>query len=317
MVSTVPSWSPKPYPDFYIIGAAKCGTTTLAEYLARHPGVCFSRSKEPEVLRNDSSPEKIRRSYERLFSEEKPGQIRGEGSTAYSGWANWPSDPTESRVVPPMDSAAAPETMMREIDETARRMAGITPNARIIYLLRHPVDRVYSQIRFNTRNAPVPVDIDETLKIDPRYIQVSQYAAILKTYLRHFAREQFFVARLDEMAGDLPGFLNRVQDFLGLSRDASILQLEVFTNEAKEHEARRALAGRFQKVPAFGLLRQLAPAGFRKKVFGMLRNTSLAKGPVRPAPMSAATRVRLLEQFARSNQELGELTGLNLSDWSK
>jgi hypothetical protein len=73
-------------PDFVIAGAPRCGTTSLSNYLAASSGVFFSPIKEPNYfcldtprLRVIESPE----AYVRLFSGARPGQLRGEGSTAY------------------------------------------------------------------------------------------------------------------------------------------------------------------------------------------------------------------------------------------
>lgn len=77
---------PTTLPDFVIAGAPRCGTTSLASYLAAHPQVFFSPVKEPNYfcldapgLRVVDTPE----AYARLFSGAAPGQVLGEGSTAY------------------------------------------------------------------------------------------------------------------------------------------------------------------------------------------------------------------------------------------
>lgn len=316
MGSAIESWSKHPFPDFYIIGSAKTGTTTLAQHLAQHPKVCFSRAKEPEILRRELTDEQVTRSFDKMFAAFQPGQLRGEGSTAYTGWSNWRRESTESFVKPAEDPATAAQAMMQEIRDTARRMAKYSPKARILYMFRHPVDRIYSQVHYNTRHAAEPVDFEATLELEPRYVQVSHYADILRLYLECFPREQFLFTTLDEVIKDLPGLLNQVQDFLGIPRDPTINEIKVFTNEGKHHQLRRALSNRLRTIPGYQWLRKMTPKSVREGAFDVLKGSSLAK-VTKAAPMKPETRQRLLSHFERPNQELRELTGIDISKWSK
>lgn len=311
--------SPPPFPDFYLIGSAKAGTTTLVEYLARHPQIAFSRAKEPEILRWEISEEKAERSYAHMFKEARPGQIRGEGSTCYTGWAHWRSeDQSETRVTTVADPAAALDTLKREIEETAARIARFTPQARLIYLVRHPVDRSYSHVQFNTRKATVPTVFEDALKSDPRYLLVSHYAEILRLYLKHIARSQILVATLDDLSRDPNGVLRQIQEFLGVTPDASIAQQKVNANEGRAHDARRGLSQRLRSIPGYPLLIKLVPARVREQLFNSIKSTPWAQSTaLKAAPMLPATRAQLLEHFRIPNQELRDLTGLDLSRWER
>ena len=70
--------------DFLIVGAQKCGTTALADQLARHDGVCFASRKEPHFFSRagDAWRERLPE-YHALF-DPRPGQICGEASTTYT-----------------------------------------------------------------------------------------------------------------------------------------------------------------------------------------------------------------------------------------
>lgn len=73
-------------PDFVIAGAPRCGTTSLASYLAEHPQVFFSRIKEPNYFCFDAPGLRVvdtNEAYSHLFAGAAPGQLLGEGSTAY------------------------------------------------------------------------------------------------------------------------------------------------------------------------------------------------------------------------------------------
>ena len=105
-------------PDFFIVGAPKCGTTALAEYLRQHPDVFFSDPKEPCYFCNDFPRKRYVESesdYTALFRKAKSGSILGEGSVWY------------------LYSECAIENIYQ-----------FNPNAKIIAMIRNPVDLVYS-----------------------------------------------------------------------------------------------------------------------------------------------------------------------------
>ena len=105
-------------PDFIIIGAAKSGTTTLYQYLCRHPQIYMSTPKEPDFFSLDMNYHKGIEWYESLFDGAKPEQICGEASTTYSRWHQHP--------------------------KAAERISQYLPKVKLIYIMRHPVDRAYS-----------------------------------------------------------------------------------------------------------------------------------------------------------------------------
>lgn len=72
-------------PNFFIIGAPKCGTTSLAYWLSEHPSIYFSPKKEPFYFDHDwPRPIRTLKSYEELFRDAGPEHIAvGEGSTGY------------------------------------------------------------------------------------------------------------------------------------------------------------------------------------------------------------------------------------------
>src|SRR5919106_4688265 len=74
------------FPDFFIVGAPKCGTTSLASYLDAHPQIFMSPVKEPKYFFFDAPELRVidrLESYQRLFARAEPDQLCGEASTAY------------------------------------------------------------------------------------------------------------------------------------------------------------------------------------------------------------------------------------------
>ena len=126
MAATLRSDRPAARPDFFIVGAPKCGTTALYEYLRQHPAVFMPFHKEPLFFGDDLTRRYGRltlHDYMRLFKDAKPGQRVGEASAWY----------LYSR------SAAA-------------EIKAYAPDAQIIVMVRNPVDMMYaehSQVLFN------------------------------------------------------------------------------------------------------------------------------------------------------------------------
>lgn len=76
------------FPDFFVVGAPRCGTTAMCRYLSRNPQICFSRPKEPHYfsrIDNVPSPDELRQDYlERFFGHQQPShRATGEGSVSY------------------------------------------------------------------------------------------------------------------------------------------------------------------------------------------------------------------------------------------
>ena len=105
-------------PDFIIIGAAKSGTTSLYKYLCRHPQIFMCTPKEPDFFSIDANYFKGIDWYYSLFNEASPTQVCGEASTTYSRWHQHP--------------------------KAAERIYQSLGQVKLIYIMRHPVDRAYS-----------------------------------------------------------------------------------------------------------------------------------------------------------------------------
>ena len=76
------------FPDFFVVGAPRCGTTSLCRYLARNPKICFSRPKEPHYfsrLDHDPSPDELKRNYldKNFYHYGDSHEVAGEGSVSY------------------------------------------------------------------------------------------------------------------------------------------------------------------------------------------------------------------------------------------
>lgn len=178
-------------PDAFvlIIGAMKCGTTSLYRYLVQHPQVCPSRFKEPE-----------------FFSEHQ--DHRRDDITRYHDL--WNFDPRQHRYVLEASTGYTKYPFERGVPE--RILAGgIRP--RLIYLVRNPFERIVSEFEFRP---VIPYPRPRTPIGDSLLLEVSNYYLQLARYRPHFDREQLLVLDFDQLKTEPLELMESVCRFLDL-----------------------------------------------------------------------------------------------------
>jgi hypothetical protein len=205
-------------PDFVIIGGKKCGTTFLYHLLGQHPLVEPAASKELhffDALFEQESVEWYRQCFPAPRWEDGRRTITGEAS-------------------PYMANRPAPE-----------RMAGVVPGARLIALLRNPVERTYSDYQMVTRKDREHKTFEEAVGLqqtadaegeeganlndDSEYLSRSVYVDQLTRWAEFFPREQMLVLKSEDFFDDPKGTLKTALEFLDLPEwepDASKLEIK-------------------------------------------------------------------------------------------
>jgi Sulfotransferase domain len=259
-------------PNLVVIGAQKAGTSSLHLYLKLHPEIAMSAVKE---LNYFSGPgwnwERGLEWYSEQFRVDAP--VRGESSPSY---------------------AAYPYT--RGVPE---RMASIIPDARLIYLVRDPVERMVSAYAHRRSRGYEQRDIEEVFT-DPLfsgsgYVAQSRYATQLTRYLEHFEAARVLVVDRDDLLNRRPATLRRIFRFLEVN--------EAFTSPRFEK-----LSNTMGSQGAGSLLRRRT----RRVLTKVARHDRRA---VRPQ-IDDELRVSLLNRlFAEEVARLRELTGQPFASW--
>jgi hypothetical protein len=293
-------------PDFFIVGAPKCGTTAMYSYLRVHPQVFMPFHKEPLYFGADLHRrygQMSEHQYLNLFVDARPEQRAGEASAWY------------------LYSKAA-----------AREIHDFAPQAGIIVMLRNPVDVMYaqhSQLLFNRQETIV--DFGEALDAEPDrrqgrrlptgplrpenlfYRDMVRFADQLERYLEIFGRERVHVIVHDDLRRDTPGVYRRVLEFL-----------EVEPAFQPPFDLKNT-----NKRPRSGGLQQLiyAPPKPIRALAPWLRRSRLAHG-VRDALVRMNSRAeqrrrlnpqlrrRLTEELRPEVERLANLIGRDLSAWT-
>jgi hypothetical protein len=193
-------------PDFIIGGAPRSGTTWLYGLLDRHPEVYMARplKPEPKFFLVDRIYEKGLRFYaDTWFAASGGARLAGEKSTDY------------------LESAVAAERMARDL-----------PRVKLIFLLREPADRAFSNYVWSRMNGLETEDFGTALRLEEQrekelpdrlrfarpfsYFSRGLYADLLAPYLLRFPQEQILVLRFEDIAMRAEHLAKQVHRFLGI-----------------------------------------------------------------------------------------------------
>lgn len=179
-------------PDFIIIGAMKCGTSTLHEQLAKQSGLFMTDLKEPNFFSNDEEYEKGLDWYLSLFSEANEGYICGESSTHYSKLPTYP--------------------------KTVDRLLQHFPDLKFVYIMRHPIDRLVSQYIHEWTQGIVSSDINQAIADFPELVEYSLYTKQLKPYFKQFGKDKVLPVFFESLISDPQMELERICQFIGYAQ---------------------------------------------------------------------------------------------------
>jgi hypothetical protein len=178
---------PRTRPNFIIPGAGKSGTNSLRSYLNEHPQVYFCRAKEPNYFAHayDLGDDW----YEGLFggAGAAAAAATGEASTHYFWYP-----------------------------ESASRIHAYNPDMRLVFSLRDPVRRAYSDYTAKLSRAGEALSFREVVDSDTTLLAHSRYHTNLKRYLDVFPMEQIHVIVFDDFIADRNAVLAGICEFLGV-----------------------------------------------------------------------------------------------------
>lgn len=287
-------------PNLLVIGAAKAGTTSLTRYLDEHPEIHMSPVKEPSFFAGPPAPPGTRphgpwfrigdqRAYEALFETEAP--VRGEASPSYS--------------------------MSPIVEGAAERIHAAIPGAKLIYLVRDPVDRTLAHYRQRVAaegERRPPAEAMGDLR-DPRnpYVCPSRYASQLHEYLRLFDSDRILVLDQGDLQRDRRETLRRVFEFIGVDPG---FESPAFQEEHNVTAAKRAYSRPYAKL--HDALKQPVlermPTGLRRALAAATR-PALTR-PLPDVALDEQIRSELRDIFAPDVADLRAITGLRLESWS-
>lgn len=296
-------------PNFFIVGAPKCGTTALYEYLRPHPSIFMPKLKEPHFFAKDlgTYPRiKTLQEYIEIFAESTEEHLRvGEASVYYL-----------------RSSVAIPN--IREFN----------PDARIIAMFRNPVEMVYSlhsQLLYvseetvsdfeaawrlqerRSRGIDLPPAIRSPLLV--QYAQIGQFGTQAQHVLSLFPREQVKLILYDDFTASPQRVYDEVIDFLGIPHDGRTAFPRINENKRARVAWLRAL---YRKPPAVlrDAIRNLKQAVGEERI-SAVKKKMVALNTVREQrpPLSPEFRAELVAGFRQEVALLSHLLNRDLSHW--
>lgn len=270
--------------DFTIIGAQKCGTTSLAFLLAQHPGICFSKEKEPGYFNKVDDWEIGLEGYHKLFSPEN-GQICGEASTMY--------------------------TFLPEWQDTHSKLYAYNPEMKLIYIMRNPVERIISNYAHDLVRGIVRGKPEDAIFRHPFYVNRSRYHLQIRPYLERFPRENVLLLVFDEFISDQKRSLEQIAGFLGLEMSGfedveAAEEHKTLNNWYLKYDVVRKVAN----TSLFQTVRPHIPSGIRKPIRRFLSDRLQIKPSV--SKETRRTIWRLVEEDVRGIEKILERT---LDSW--
>jgi hypothetical protein len=203
-----------PLPNLFIIGAPKCGTTSLHRYLDQHPRISMSRVKEPKFFLTDGM-----RPHHRGPGDDRACRGYVVDRTAYEALFEYPPGPGG------YSGESSPYYLWDPL--AASRIHESVPDARLVAVLREPTLRAYSnwadlreQGREKLDFASALVAEEERRQLDWEpfwlYRELGLYGRQLSRLFTVFPREQVLVLLAEDLAREPDGSVSEVFAFLGL-----------------------------------------------------------------------------------------------------
>jgi len=301
-------------PNFFIVGAPKCGTTALYTYLKTHPDVFMSPMKEPHYFATDFDMPRLARyqteeAYMDLFQLAGDKKRVGEASVWY----------LYSR-------------------KAAQNIAEFAPDAKIIIMLRNPVDMLYSlhgQLLYgnveNLESFEEALHAEEDRKAGHRipdtntimpealyYSEIVRFAEQVQRFYDAFGEDQVKVILFDDFKRDVETVFRETLEFLEIDpafqTDLGVVNSHrVVRNRRIQKTVHRLLEMDWYRMQFLPRVRKFFPASVRRSVNNAIISTH---SDIRKRdPLDAEIKQRLQKRFQPEVDALGELLNRDLSHW--
>ena len=234
-----------PKPNFIIVGSAKCGTTTLADVLASHPDCCFSRPKEVAFFSHDENYCQGWEWYQQAFSHYQGEKLIGEATPNYT---HMPSHPN-----------------------CAERIKQLNPNTKIIYITRHPYQKLISEWKMDCYLSRYQANEGFEYYVKHRQkkhlvLDNCKFNFQLQAYRDLFCESQIQILFLEDWTKNPAQEASKLCQFLGLDPSKLPEFEEKGSNRSDQRLKEKAYFSYLRKSNLFAPVRQLIPSSISFKV---------------------------------------------------
>jgi len=310
-------------PSFIVLGAVKAGTTSLYNYLGQHPAIEMSSWNWPRYFHvADGRPDfpalaarhgnELRAESEARFEMMCPPRVPRSLSEYSRLWPDCAEDAVRGEVSP---------TYMHD-PAVCGRIAKPLPGAKLLLVLRDPVERAYSHFVMDRRRGWEDVrNFDDAIASEPaeancfwwgrrHYIRHGMYADSVQRYFDLFPREQVHIAFYEDLVRDTGAYLQKILEFIGVDPGFEI-DTSVRHNKGLVKRDTRMARWLRKDFPGRKLLRRSVSDSLRTVIRGKMENANYEL----PSPMSPDTRSTLARVFREDVLRLESLLNRDLSAW--
>ena len=260
------------YPNFLVVGGRRSGTTSLYKYLKATDGIFMPDEKYITFFRTDDPKRLTEKQYLSYYSKVNNEKLIGEVNPTY------------------LDDPTSPILIKEKI-----------PNAKIIILLRNPIDRTFSDYLHNLTKNDFNISFDDVIKQEHQILKRGLYYEHVKRYYDNFGKKNVGIWFTNDLKNRREDVLLEIFTFLGINTDLPTITNKEYNNYAVSKNIITSF------ILKYGYLGKYLPYTIREKIRNeMLKNI---KKPV----LSEELRKKLEDYFYHDTQKLIMLTGISKS----
>jgi hypothetical protein len=308
-------------PNFFVIGAQKAGTTNLYHLLRQHPEVFMPEMKEPGYFH---------------FVGSAGGVRWPNGTVTKQGVHDWDEYLQLYRNATGRKAVGDASTIYLGDPASAVRIKEASPDAKIVVMLRNPVDRAYSAYNYMRRNGKEPVErFEDAIALESertaggyahvfRYVGRGFYAKQLRPWYELFPREQIGVWLFEDMLADPECLCSEIFEFLGVDNRFQI------DSRAAEGGVQKNASGIptgqlnaklrswvWGETALSSALKNVLPFSVRVRLRKGARRLLGSRGLTKPDTLSPVCRERLHALYREDIQDLETMLGRRMAAWTR
>lgn len=259
------------YPNFLVVGGRRSGTTSLYRYLKATDGIFMPNEKYITFFKTNDPNSLTEKQYLSYYSAVNDEKLIGEANPTY------------------LDDPESPRLIKEKI-----------PNAKIIIILRNPVERTYSDYLFHLSKNHITDSLEDIIKKDHQILKRGLYYEQVKRYYDNFGKENVGIWFTEDLKNKNKrrDVLMEIFNFLGIHSELP----EVINKEYNKYRLSKNIITSL--ILKYGYLGKFIPYSIREKIYdAMLKNV---KKPV----LSDDLRKKMEDYFHNDTQKLIMLTGI-------
>lgn len=300
-----------PFPNFFIIGAPKCGTTALYDILRQHPEIYMSIVKEPHYFTFDGEVP--------IFQGPGGNYFRRVAVTRPLAYLMLFAGANGHRAI----GEASPSYLRSQV--AAKRIYNSAPAAKIIVLLRQPAERAYSHYQYLRFHGVEPIDNFENALEQENYRKAQGWSSIhfyrqggyyysnLNRFYELFPKEQIKVYLYEDWNRAPQTVLKNLFNFLGVDKHFVPEVRRSNVTRIPRNNRLNQLAKRPERVEQ--LLSSLVPPSIKTSIISGIQKMNRNFNLVFPPPINPEIHRQLTEGYREDILKLQELIGQDLSHW--